>query len=464
LSSLKIIKIANINFVENNQTFTTDSLNLYQNVDFLDCNIKITQNMLQSFMVELEGTNTSGNIGVAGSMTLTHKNIFKNAEVFDLHFKGAVERQGTFAKNTETQNLNTGFFNSKEFGVDVSFRFPSMMAPAKMKNLIKKFNPQTSISANYNYLNRPDYTRTIAGVNYGYTWNSNQNISHSFKPAVLDLVKLKDPTPEFLAYINKLRLTESYEDHFILGTSYSIIINNQLSKTGKNFTYLRINGKSAGNLLSGIMSLTKIDKQDESYKIAGNVFAQFIKADFDFRYYRKLSRAKDKIVLRGFVGAALPYGNIKVVPFGEKYFSGGANGVRAWQVRALGPGTYSLPLNTDIFPNQTSDIKLEANFEYRMQLFWMIEGAFFVDAGNIWAINNNDDRPGALFEFNKFYKEIAVGTGFGFRFDFDFFIVRFDFGLKLKDPALPEGVRWIPFNRSFNSNDWTFNIGIGYPF
>lgn len=464
LSSLKIIKIANIDFVEIKKPIKNDSANSLIFDEYLDCNIKITQNMLQSFTAEVEGTNTSGNIGMAGNMNYSHLNIFKNAEILDLNIKGSLERQENVSNNEVSEQSNTGFFNSKELGFDLSLRFPRMLAPSKLNELIPRFNPQTSLSTNYNFLVRPDYTRTIVGINLAYIWNSSENTKHIFKPVLLDLIKLRNATPEFIQYIYRLNLFDSYEDHLIFGSAYSIIINNQVNKKGKDFTYLKINGKIAGNSLYGIMSITNIEKQDGSYRIADNIFAQFAKADIDFRYYRQLPRANDKIIFRIFGGAILPYGNLQVAPFGEKFFAGGANGIRAWQVRSLGPGSYVIPSNTGIYPNQTGDLQLEGNFEYRMKLFWMMEGALFVDAGNIWAINKQDVRTGAIFQISDFYKEIAIGTGIGFRFDFDFFIIRFDFGLKLKDPALPENSRWIPLNRKFNSDEWTFNIGIGYPF
>lgn len=464
LSSLKIIKIANIDFTEIKKSELEDTLKQQSLDEFLDCNIKLTQNMRQQFTIEVEGTNTSGNIGMAGSVNYSHLNIFKNAEILDFNIKGSLERQENVNNIEVSEDSKIGFFNSRELGFDMSLRFPRMLAPTKLKKLIPRFNPQTSLSTNYNYLVRPDYTRTVAGISLAYSWNSSENTKHILKPILLDLIKLRNPTPEFIDYIYRLNLFESYEDHLVFGSAYSIIINNQINKKAKDFTYLKINGKIAGNSLSGIMSLANIEKQDNSYRIADNIFAQFVKADIDFRYYRQLPRANDKVILRLFGGAILPYGNLLVAPFGEKFFAGGANGIRAWQVRSLGPGSYIIPANTGIYPNQTGDLQLEANFEYRMKLFWMLEGAVFVDAGNIWAINSHDDREGALFQLNNFYREIAVGTGVGFRFDFDFFIIRFDFGLKLKDPALPVNERWIPLNRRFNSNDWTFNIGIGYPF
>ena len=475
LSAMKIIKIANLNFIDvkperkiydtifvaNNEKNDT----IVQEYGFLDCELRLTQDKLQEATFELEGTNSSGNIGAAGNLIYRHRNIFRHAEVFDLKFKTALERQTNYAKNVEIPQVsNISFFNSREFGLEFLIDFPRLLSPIKGYDFSKRYTPKTLASFTYNYMSRPDYTRTIAGLSYGYFWSSSEKQSHILKPIVFDLVELRNPTEKFLNYINTFGLHESYENHLILASSYSLIINNQKKSKKRNYSYIRINGKSAGNLLKTAMDLAGTEKKDGQYVIGNTVFAQFLKADIDYRYYKKLSRENDKLIYRVFAGVALPYGNLKVIPFGEKYFSGGANGIRAWQVRSLGPGSYSISDTTDLFLNLTADIKFESNFEYRMKLFWMLEGAFFIDVGNIWAINSHDDRSGAMFELKDFYKELAVGTGYGFRFDFDFFIIRFDFGMKIVDPAYPLGKRLIPFNRKYTSNDFAFNVGIGYPF
>ena len=170
----------------------------------------------------------------------------------------------------------------------------------------------------------------------------------------------------------------------------------------------------------------------------------------------------NSVVSRVFIGVGLPYGNFDVLPFEKKYFTGGANGIRAWQVRSLGPGTYVAPPNA--YPNQSSDIKIEANLEYRFKLVSFVEAALFLDAGNIWAINEKDNRAGAQFEINKFYKQIAVGTGAGLRFDFSYFLFRLDLGMKLHEPSQIPGNGWIPGKRPITSDDFNLSFAIGYPF
>jgi outer membrane protein assembly factor BamA len=198
------------------------------------------------------------------------------------------------------------------------------------------------------------------------------------------------------------------------------------------------------------------------YNIFGQPFAQFIRTDVDLRYHRIINDVSS-IVYRGFFGIGIPYKNSVAMPFEKQYFEGGANGIRGWQVRTLGPGSYIPPSTT--YTNQTADIKLEANVEYRFKLFWILEGAVFVDAGNIWAIKDDKDRPGAQFKLNKFYKDMALGSGFGLRYDLKFVLLRTDLGLKLRDPSYQDSSSWL-WNRpkSLTTKNLALVISIGYPF
>jgi outer membrane protein assembly factor BamA len=279
----------------------------------------------------------------------------------------------------------------------------------------------------------------------------------------------------------------SYKDVLILGGSYSFIYKNQTIKNSRDYWFLRVNAEASGNLLSAIYSLSGQQKklgslQDQlsqvqnklsglqatdsskSYYFLGQPFSQYVKTDFDLRYYYKLNDVSS-LAYRGFFGIGLPYGNSKEVPFERQYYAGGANDIRAWQVRSLGPGSFNAnPGDTVKFLNETADIKLEASAEYRYKLFWILEGALFLDAGNIWSYNYDSARPGSQFTFRNFYKEIAVGTGTGFRFDFKFVIARVDIGVKLRDPLLKDGPSWIFLNGPYKRDDFTIVLGIGYPF
>jgi len=228
--------------------------------------------------------------------------------------------------------------------------------------------------------------------------------------------------------------------------------------------FFRTNLESAGLLLKGVAKAINAETDSLGRHIMfGNAFAQYVKGDVEYRYF-DIMNDQTSLVYRVFLGVAYPYMNSITIPYEKQYFTGGANGIRAWQVRNLGPGSYNIYDEPEAprWPNQTADVKIEANIEYRFDLFWLLEGALFVDGGNIWSLNKDDDRPGSTFEWNRFYKEFALGAGFGLRMDFSFFVFRFDLGMKVRDPAQPEGSRWVFMNSGYNTPQ--LNIAIGYPF
>jgi hypothetical protein len=261
-------------------------------------------------------------------------------------------------------------------------------------------------------------------------------------------------------------LMNSYKDVMITGANYSFIFNNQKLKRARSSWFIRFNAEAAGNLLylakKTLHSELLSDSLYSHYNVFGQPFAQFFRTDLDIRYNRIINDVSS-LVYRGFFGIGIPYRNSVAMPFEKQYFEGGANGIRGWQVRSLGPGSYNPPSST--YVNQTGDIKFEANVEYRFKLFRILEGALFVDAGNIWAIKDDKDRPGAQFKINTFYKDIAVGSGFGLRYDLKFVLLRTDLGIKLRDPKLPASSTWITSQHSpLNRDNLVLVIGIGYPF
>ena len=281
------------------------------------------------------------------------------------------------------------------------------------------------------------------------------------------MVNLYKFDKKFIESIKDLYIKSSFTDHLILASNYSYIYNTQKLNVKQNYLYLKWNAESAGNILNLVSSATKMTKIENTenntsfYRIFNTRYAQYLKSDIELRYgYR--SNKYNSIVTRGFLGIGMPYGNFDILPFEKKYFTGGANGIRAWQVRSLGPGTFKDSLFA--YPNQSADIKLEVNLEYRYSLIGFLEGALFIDAGNIWAINKKDNRSGAIFKFDEFYRQIAVGTGTGFRFDFNYFIFRLDLGVKLRDPSQMEHKGWIIGTRPLIRDDFTLSFAIGYPF
>lgn len=448
LNSLQIFKLINIQFSEL-YSMANDSLAM----GYLDCTIQLSKYFLQSYTLELQGTNSSGNIGVGGNVLYQHRSLFGGAEVVDFKINGSVE-----TLNENIRNID----NTLELGSDITINIPKFLLPIfRAEEFSKKHSPKTQISIGYNYQDRPDYQRTIANFSYGYVWDVSKINRHVFRLVEINAVKLPFVTSDFKDYIENTLLSSSYENHVVSVTSYSYIFNNQDIKKNSNFNYFRLNTELSGNLLTAINNLSNATKVDGSYQIFGIPYSQYFKTDIDFRYYQVIN-GTNNIVYRLFVGGAVPYNNSTTIPFEKQYFSGGANSIRAWNVRDLGPGSFSGDTISK-YPNQTGDLKLEVNFEYRFKLFWILESALFLDAGNIWSIKE-DNREGALFKKDEFYKEIAIGTGLGFRFDLSFVILRLDLGLKLRDPSLPSDQRWIVGNRRYGWDDLTFNIGIGYPF
>ncbi len=455
LMSLKTYRLVNIRYNE-----PDESKKLSGEDKVLDCIIQLTPMSPQSFTVELEGTNSGGNLGGALNFIYQNKNLLHGAEQFSLKLKGAYE---AFSQS------NTGIKSTREFGIETGLRLPSFLVPfIERERFIKKYNPTTTIQAAYDYQNLPVYTRTVANATFGYLWKAGEYQTHMVNPLQLNLVKIPTIDPDY--YKNVIEkssyLINSYKDVMILGGTYSYIFNNQKIKKSKDYWFLRFNAEAAGNLLRTIKKVSgaemKSDATFSHFNIFRLPFAQFIRTDVDIRYNRIVNDVSS-VVYRGFFGVGIPYKNSLAMPFEKQYFEGGANGIRGWQVRSLGPGSYAAPETKYI--NQTGDIKIEANIEYRFKLFWILEGAVFLDAGNIWVFKEDLDRPGAQFKFSTFYNDLAVGSGFGMRYDMKFVLLRTDLGLKLRDPKYPDKSQWI-FSRNNNSvsKNLALVIAIGYPF
>lgn len=451
LSGLQIFKYISIRFNEVEGEVDADGNAL------LDCIIHVIPGKYQSYAVEIEGTNSSGNLGAAGSFKFQHKNIFNGAELLTLSTRLARENQVVM------RGGNGESFNTMEFGSDVSVVFPKFLIPIRIEGFRRKYNPKTTVALAYNYQRRPDYTRTIVNARLGYTWRSSRFSSHSLFPLDFNLVNIPTVSSGFWEYIEQNPfLRNSYEDHLIANINYSYTYNQQqLGRRLGNFWYFRLSGESAGNLLDLTAPIWGSEEEGGYNTILGIRYAQYFKTDFDIRYHNPLSR-NTSLTYRLFAGVGIPYGNLNVLPFEKRYFSGGANSIRAWPVRSIGPGSFSDQTTT--FYNQTADIKLEANIEYRFPLFWLLEGALFVDAGNIWGLKPEGSPEGGLFKWDGFYKQIAVGAGFGTRLDFNYFLFRIDTGFKIHDPAATAKTNWIPFNRKYTWDDLAFNFAIGYPF
>ncbi len=426
----------------------------------LDCEVLAVPSTRQSYMVKLEGTNSGGNIGAAANISYQHRNLFGGSEQFDLSFLGAIE---TLMKtDNEQDSLYRGLNLMQEFGVEARLRIPKFLLPFRTDQFIRKYNPQTNIRLSYNYQKRPDYIRTLANASFGYDWKASEKLIHRVYPLEASLILTPFKSRDFQDWLEGKYLYYSYEPHLIIDSRYSMIWSNQKPLKNQNFQNIRLNLETAGNLLYAGFSAFAPVPDSGNFQLLGVDFAQYLKADIDIRNYIFLYEDVS-LVLRGFAGVGYAFGNSAAMPFEKQYFSGGANSIRAWQVKGLGPGSYDDP-EKSAYPNQTGDVKLEANMEYRFRLFWKLEAALFLDVGNIWSLSAEDDRLGAGFDINRFYKELAVGTGVGTRAVFSFFVFRFDLGVPLRNPFPVEGANWLPGNAGVSGKDLTYNIAIGYPF
>jgi outer membrane protein assembly factor BamA len=421
----------------------------------LDCVIQLTLNNKQSYKIELEGTNTAGDLGGGLSLTYQNNNLFRGAEQFYLTLKGSYEviTQQEAMKNTQ------------EYGVETSLKWPKfiMTYPSK-KNIVQKFNPSTSFSGAYNFQNMPLYSRTMGNASFGYDWTKKPYSTYKLSPLQLNVINVLRIDSAFKSRIERSPyLASAYTDVVILGGAFSYVFTNQSVKRSNDYLFVRFNLETSGNLLATFGDKLGLKREGEKFNVFGQPFAQYVKADVDLRYNIRFDDVSS-MAYRLFFGAGVPYGNSNAMPFEKQYFGGGANGIRAWQARTLGPGSYLS--NESGFLNQTGDIKIEANAEYRYKLFWILEGALFLDAGNIWSIYSDESRQGSQFKLDKFYDDIAVGSGIGLRFDMNFVMIRTDMGVKLRDPAIVDGSKWIiTSSRPYNfKNDVTFVIAIGYPF
>lgn len=451
---LSALKYTNIRFFETQNGDSTQ----------LNCYVMLTKSKHKSISFELEGTNSAGDLGAAASVSFQHRNLFRGSETFMVKFRGAYEA---------ISGLQPGYKNHNytEYGVETSINFPNFLFPFLTSDFKRRIKATTEFGLQYNYQLRPEFSRTIASASWSYKWIQKQKIQHRIDLLDISYLYLPWISSQFQEdYINKDKdnyiLKYNYENRLIvrMGYNYSYnsaggtLVNNTITT---NSYSIRAGFESAGNILYGISKMINMRKnKDGEYAILGIPYAQYLKGDFDFAKNIIIDH-RNSLAFHAGIGIAVPYGNAKVVPFEKRYFSGGANSVRGWSVRNLGPGSFAGDGN---FMNQSGDIKLDASIEYRTRLFWKFRGAAFIDAGNIWTIREYENQPGGVFEFDKFYKQIAVAYGLGLRLDLDFFVLRFDGGIKAINPKYKKAKERYPIIHPRFSRDFAFHFAVGYPF
>ncbi|MEY8707060.1 BamA/TamA family outer membrane protein [Bacteroides faecichinchillae] len=450
---LSALKYTNIRFIETQVGDTTK----------LNCYVMLTKSKHKSIAFEVEGTNSAGDLGAAASVSFQNRNLFHGSETFMVKFRGAYE---------VISGLQAGYSNNNytEFGVETSINFPNFLFPFVSSDFKRRIRATTEFGLQYNYQLRPEFLRTMASASWSYKWSQRLKIQHKIDLINIGFLYLPRISPKFREdYINKGQndiFQYNYQDRLIINMGYSYhynstggsIVNNTISSDSYS---VRFNFESAGNIMYALSRATNIRKNDNGeYAILGIPYAQYIKGEFDFAKNIRIDH-RNSLAFHVGMGVAVPYGNAKTIPFEKQYFSGGANSVRGWSVRDLGPGSFA---GKGSLMDQSGDIKLDASIEYRSKLFWKFQGALFIDAGNIWTIRDYANQPGGVFKFNRFYKQIAVAYGLGLRLDLDFFILRFDGGMKAINPAYETKKEHYPIINPKFSRDFAFHFAVGYPF
>lgn len=459
-SRLGAVRYTNINFREAPRydslkigkafTYTTSSTR------YLDADIQVSNNKPNTISFQPEGTNTAGDLGAAAVLSYQNRNLFRGSEHLSLEFRAAFEA----IKGLE------GYKNSdyEEYSVQAHLRFPRFLAPFLSKEFKRRSSATSEVSVGWNLQNRPEFHRRVFSSAWKYHWSNPAyhltydfdllNLSYVYMPWISETFK-----HDYLDNVTTRNaiLRYNYQDLFILRTGFG------LNYSSTNYAF-RAKVELAGNMLNALSGIFRFKENSEGKRTLFNIaYAQYAKFDFD---YTKVIRFDERnaLALHGGLGIAIPYGNSTVLPFEKRYFSGGANSVRGWSVRELGPGKFRGVDGRIDFINQTGDMKLDLNAEYRTHLFWKLDAAAFVDAGNIWTLRDYADQPGGQFLFKDFYKQIAVAYGLGLRLNFDYFIIRFDGGMKAINPAYTSVEDYYALWHPNLKRDFTFHFAVGLPF
>ena len=437
--------------------YTNIAFEQHPDTTLLDAKIQVLTNKPSTISFQPEGTNTAGDFGAAASLTYQNRNLFRGSETFSLQLRGAYEA----IKGLEGYSNQ----NFTEYSVETRLSFPRFIVPFLSRSFRRSTLATSDLSLIYDTQDRPEFHRRVLTAGWSYQWKPRNhhdsyrfdllNLNYVFMPWISETFKkeyLDNETNQ------NVILRYNYEDLFIMRMGFGYAYNN-------GHVALRSNIETAGNLLG---ACSKIFGSTENslgqYELFNIAYAQYVKGDFDYTQ-EILKGTNDQLVFHIGIGVAYPYGNSEVLPFEKRYFSGGANSVRGWTVRSLGPGRYKDKDGRINFITQTGDVKLDLNVEYRTKLFWKFNGAAFVDAGNIWTIRDYEGQPGGQLKLNSILNDLAVSYGLGLRLNFDYFILRFDLGMKAVDPAYEiDSDDHYPLIHPKLSRDLAFHFAVGMPF
>ncbi len=437
----------------------------YTNINFqsapdsslLNMDVQVQTNKPSTLSFQPEGTNTAGDLGAAASLTYQNRNLFRGSETFSVQLRGAYEA---------IRGLE-GYRNQDfvEYSVESRLSFPRFIMPFLSREVRRRTIATSEVSLLYDTQSRPEFHRQVVSAGWRYRWKPQSR----FDQYQFDLVDLN--------YIFMPWISETFKNEYLSdNSSYNAILRYNyedlfIMKTGFGYSYnngriaVKTNVETAGNLLNLGSQLFHAEQDGQGqYRVFNIAYAQYVKGDVDFTC-NLLPNYHDQLVFHCGFGIAYPYGNSTVLPFEKRYFSGGANSVRGWSVRSLGPGRYKGRDGNINFITQTGDMKLDLNLEYRTHLFWKFGGALFVDAGNIWTIRDYEQQPGGQFKLQNLLSDLAVSYGLGLRLNFDYFIMRFDLGMKAVNPAYQtEEEEHYAIIHPRLSRDFAFHFAVGLPF
>lgn len=433
-----------------NITFREDTLHN------LDTDIRLSMRKPNTIAFQPEGTNTAGDFGAAATLTYQNRNLFRGSELLSIELRGAFEA----IKGLEDYERG----DYEEYGVEARFQMPRLMAPFLSRKGRRGSTASTELSVAWNLQNRPEFHRRVFSAGLKYRWPTRDG-RVQYKLDVLDLSYVYMPwisatfKYDYLDSVSNRNaiLRYNYEDLFIMKAGFGLTYN-------AGDRVIRASVETAGNLLSGFSQIFRFKQNSHGQRQLFNIaYVQYAKFDFEYTRLLRFS-AHNTLALHGLLGVAWPYGNSTVLPFEKRYFSGGANSVRGWSVRELGPGKYRGRDGRIDFINQTGDMRLDLNLEYRTHLFWKFDGAAFVDAGNIWTLRSYPEQPGGQFQLDTFFKQIAVSYGLGLRLNFGYFILRLDGAMKAINPAYDDHKDHYPIFHPRWGRDFAFHFAVGMPF
>ncbi|WP_425597681.1 BamA/TamA family outer membrane protein [Winogradskyella eximia] len=448
LSKIGAYKYVNIQYKEVD-SLLTDSLGV------LETNIFLSPLTKRAVRAEIQAVTKSNNYtGPHLALTYSNRNVFKGGETLNISTNIGYESQFISGDNTG--------LSSVELGLTTELIFPRVLFPVKINTDFFKYSiPKTKTSIGLNYLNRSELYTLLSGTGqFGYSWNANRFITYQFNPISVSYTRLSNTTAEFEAILDENSyLQQSFDQQFISGMTFSFTYNEMVDANDPNQFYLNTTLDVSGNSIS---LLGKETTSGEPKEFLGLQYAQYAKADLDLRFH--LNFGKDRaqtLATRLFAGYGLPYGNSDVIPYVKQYFSGGPYSVRAFKTRSLGPGTYNDDSNNDdvTYWDQTGNIRLEANVEYRFPIVSYFKGAVFADAGNVWNSKSNSVFDGEDKFTSNFINELGMGAGFGLHIDVQGFVIRFDLAAPFHDPSLAPGKRF-----DFKYDEPVLNFAIGYSF